>query len=562
MRCTSVRNALLACALLLCLQPLHAAPLHWPVTDAVLEQTTDLIRYVVAINGAEWVDGAQLALPDLVSRFYWQRDFRPIWFDHEGVCIEAGDLVQILRRAGEEGLPLQDYPLAAIEQRLFGEIDDPLQLAQLDLLLTDAFLHYSHNARSGRLDPRRADGEWFIPHTPFDASLLLQQGLTQKNLAGILADLPPPHAGYRRLRSALQEYRLVAERGGWPQVPDGVILRSGARELRVIQLRRRLQLSGDLTREHGAEPELFDSTLRRAVQRFQRRHGLHADGSVGELTLAALNVPVEERIRQIEANMERWRWLPRQLEPRHILVNMAGYELQLIEVDKPILNMRVIVGRDYRQTPVFASAMTSLVLNPYWYVPRSIFRDDILPRLRQEPDHLARLGMRVFSSLNGNGSEVDAATIDWAAVDGDSFPHTLRQEPGPHNALGQIKFMLPNRYGIFLHDTPDRRLFSQPARAFSSGCIRLEDPLELARYLLADDERWSRAGLEAAIAQGRPLGLTLPQPIPIYLTYWTAWVDEGGLLQLRDDIYGRDQRLYGAWMENATDVVAVRTANP
>lgn len=298
------------------------------------------------------------------------------------------------------------------------------------------------------------------------------------------------------------------------------------------------------------------------MRRFQQRHGLQADGSVGEATLAALNVPVEERIRQIEANMERWRWLPRQLEPRYILVNMAGYELQVIEAEQTVLNMRVIVGRDYRQTPVFTSAMTSLVLNPHWYVPRSIFRDDILPRLRRDPEYLERLGMRLFSSLNGNGSEVDAAGVDWAAVDGNSFPYILRQGPGPHNALGRVKFLLPNRYGIFLHDTPDRALFSQPARAFSSGCIRLEDPIELARYVLADEERWSRAGLEAAVAQGRPLGLTLPEPIPVYLVYWTAWVDEAGVLQLRDDIYGRDRRLLELWQENATGIVAAEPANP
>jgi murein L,D-transpeptidase YcbB/YkuD len=239
---------------------------------------------------------------------------------------------------------------------------------------------------------------------------------------------------------------------------------------------------------------------------------------------------------------------------------MAGYELQVIEWQQPVLNMRVIVGRDYRQTPVFSSTMTSLVLNPYWYVPRSIFRDDILPRLRREPDHLGRLDMRVFSRLNGNSSEVDASTLDWNAVDGDSFPHTLRQEPGPHNALGQIKFLLPNRYGIFLHDTPDRTLFSRPTRAFSSGCIRLEDPIELARYLLADEERWNRTALEAAIKRGKPLGVKLPEPIPVYLVYWTAWVDEAGVLQLRDDIYGRDRLLLEAWRKTTPETVAAEPA--
>lgn len=557
-----MRNALPALLLVLAALPLRAAPLVWPTTGAVLDQTTDLIRYVVAINSAEWVDGVRLAQPAEVNRFYWQREFRPAWFDRDGIFIEAGDMVQALRRVEEEGLPQSDYALAAIEQLMFREIDDPQQLAQLDLLLTDAFIHYSRNVRSGRLDPRRIGGDWFIPPTPFEAPLLLPEALTQKNLAEVLAGLPPPHEGYRRLRAKLRQYRAVAAAGGWQPVADGAILRLGVRETRVVQLRRRLILSEDLALGTTDEPELFDATLRRAVQRFQRRHGLQADGSVGAGTLAALNVPVEQRIRQIEANMERWRWLPRQMGPRYILVNMAGYELQVIEDGKSVLNMRVIVGRDYRQTPVFASAMTSLVLNPYWYVPRTIFRDDILPRLRRDPGQLAQLGMRVFSSLNGNGSEVDPATLDWSAVDGDSFAYTLRQDPGAHNALGRIKFLLPNSYGIFLHDTSDRRLFSQAARAFSSGCIRLEDPVALARYVLADEEHWNRAALEKTIAQGKPLGLNLPEPIPVYLAYWTAWVDDAGVLQLRDDIYGRDRRLYGAWQGHATAVVAAEPTKP
>jgi murein L,D-transpeptidase YcbB/YkuD len=562
MSCTLRSWRLLTLALLLGASPLWAAPLHWPTTDAVVEQTADLIRYVVAINGAERVDGMPLALPDQVSRYYWQRDFRPAWFNRDGILLEAAELLHILQQAEAEGLPLSDYPLAAIEQRLFGSIDDLQQLAQLDLLLTDAFLRYSLNVYSGRLDPHQAGGDWFIPHAPIDAAALLVQALAQQNLSVLLAGLPPPHAGYRRLRSALHHYRAAAARGTWPQIEGGEILRPGARAPRVAQLRQRLWLSGDLPEAAAAEPELFDGVLRRAVRRFQQRHGLQADGNVGAATLAALNVPLAARIRQIEANMERWRWLPRQLERRHIQVNMAGYELQVVEAERPVLAMRVIVGRDYRQTPVFTSAMTSLVLNPYWYVPRSIFRDDILPRLRRDPGYLQRAGMRVFSSLNGNGSEVDPAQIDWTAVDGDNFPYTLRQNAGSHNALGQIKFLLPNRYGIFLHDTPDRSLFRQPARAFSSGCIRLEDPIGLAHHLLADDARWSRVRLEEAISQGKPLGLTLPEPIPVYLVYWTAWVDEAGVLQLRDDIYGRDARLQQLWQENATEIVAAEPTNP
>lgn len=562
MRCSSAIRGILLAVLLLGALPLPAAEIRWPAAELVLEQTTDLIRYMVAINGAERVDGEHLNMPEEVSRFYWQRDFRPAWLDRDGIFLEAGSLLQFLRRAAEEGLRAEDYPVAAIEQRLYGKVEDPLELAQLDLLLTDAFLHYSRNLYSGRLDPRGAGIDWYIPYTPYDATPALQSALAQHDVVTPLRAMVPPHEGYRRLRQALQRLQAVAATGGWPQVEAGPILRLGMRDGRVAQLRERLLRSGDLVAAGAVEAELYDRTLRRAVQRFQRRHGLADDGSAGETTLATLNVSVGERIEQVQANMERWRWLPRQDLPRYIMVNMAGFELQVIEQRQPVMSMRVIVGRDYRQTPVFASQMTSLVLNPHWYVPQTILREDILPELRRDPAHLQRLGLRLFSSLAGNGTEVDPATVDWQNVDSERFPYVLRQEPGPNNSLGSIKFLLPNRYGIFLHDTPHRELFRQTMRAFSSGCIRLEDPLALAEYVLADSSRWDRAALEEAIAGNKPASVALPEPLPVLLAYWTAWVDDGGELQLRDDIYGRDRRLFEVWHEQGKQVVAQRRPIP
>lgn len=544
----SLRKGLLLLTLLLWILPLRAAPLQWPASDELLGQTAAHIRVLAAKTAALRVDGIPLALPVQVSRFYQQREFLPAWTDREGIRIEAGEVVQILRRAEEEGLPLQDYPVAVIEKYLVGGSDDPKQWAQLDLLLTDTFLHYSRNVRSGRLGPRRVGGSWILPYIPFDGSLLLSQALTEGSMSNALATLPPPHAGYHRLRAMLQQYRAVSKQGGWPQLSAGESLQIGSQGERVLALRERLRQSGDLQDRPVEESDLFDDTLSEAVLQFQRRHGLHADGIVGRNTLAAINQPVQARIRQIEANMERWRWLPRDVPSRYIQVNMAGYELEVIEAGVPVMNMRTIVGRNYRQTPVFASSVTSVVLNPHWYVPRLIFREDILPTLRKDPRRLARLNMRL---LNG-GSEVDASNINWSAVDGHTFPYTLRQDPGPDNALGRIKFLMPNSYGIYLHDTPDRHLFDRPARAFSSGCIRLEQPLELAQYLLAGSEQWNYAALETVIERGKPFWVNLPEPVPIYFSYWTAWVDQAGVLQLREDIYHRDRRLLKLWGKNAT----------
>lgn len=534
----TISRTLLLVALLMGVLPLHAAPLQWPASDALLEQTAQQIRALVIRSGGVRVEGVTLALPTQVRRFYEQRAFRPIWVNHDGVVVEAAELLQTLKRAEAEGLAVEDYPVATIERRLLGVIDGPLPLANLDLLLTDAFLYYSRNVRSGRFGPWRAGDDWLLPYTPFDGSALLTQALTDCTMSQALAALPPPHTGYRRLRTALQQYRALAAQGGWPVLAAGETLRLDSDGPRVEALRERLRLSGDLPPGTVARPALFDVALQEAVLHFQRRHGLNADGSVGRKTLETLNQPIAARIRQIEANMGRWRWLPRVMAPRRIEVNMAGYGLQVIEDDLPVMQMRVIVGRDYRQTPVFASEVSLLVLNPDWVVPPTILREDILPALRRNPAALKRLHLQLF----GNGRELDARTIDWSTIDGDRFPYTLRQEPGPQNPLGRIKFLLDNSDGIYLHDTPDRHLFDRPARALSSGCIRLEYPLELAFYLLADPERWSRASLEEAIDDGKSLGVTLPQAVPILFTYWTVWVDEAGVLQWRDDIYGRDRK--------------------
>jgi murein L,D-transpeptidase YcbB/YkuD len=533
---------------LLCwLLPLPAAPLQWPVSDEVLGQTAAQIR-VRANASAIRIDGVVLAMPAHVSRFYQQREYRPIWVERTGVLIDAGELLQAVKRANSEGLPVQDYPVAAIERYLLGDMEGPAELAKLDLLLTDTFLHYSRNVRSGRLGPRRVGGSWLLPYTPFDGSALLSIALTECSMSKALAELPPIHAGYQRLRAALQQHRAVAAGGGWPKLSPGGTLEIGSKGPRVVELRERLRISGDLHETPVEDPELFDEALSQAVMQFQRRHGIEADGRVGKRALNSLNVPVEATIRQIEANMERWRWLPREMAPHYILVNMAGYELDVIDAGVQVMNMRVIVGRNYRQTPVFSSEVTNVVLNPHWYVPRLIFREDILPALRRDPGRFQRLNMRLLS----NGAEVDASHIDWSKVDGYSFPYTLRQEPGPDNALGRIKFLLPNSQGIYLHDTPDRHLFDRSARAFSSGCIRLEQPLELAQYLLANPGQWDTATLQEAIDTENQRTLTLPEPVPIYFTYWTAWVDQDGVLQLREDIYQRDRRLLKLWGENAT----------
>jgi murein L,D-transpeptidase YcbB/YkuD len=289
-----------------------------------------------------------------------------------------------------------------------------------------------------------------------------------------------------------------------------------------------------------------DTALHEAVQRFQERHGLTVDGAVGPATRAALNVPVEERIEQITLNLERWRWLPADLGRLHVRVNIAGFDLRVVEEGTDRLQMRVVAGRAYRQTPVFSDQISYLVLNPYWHVPHSIAVKDKLPDFRRDPSLVSKLGYEVFRGWGADATPIDPSTIDWNAVSASSFPYRLRQRPGPQNALGQVKFMFPNAHSIYLHDTPSRALFGQAERNFSSGCIRVEHPLDLAAVLLRHNEGWTRERIESTVGNDTEKTVVLPEKVPVHLLYWTAWATADGPVHFRRDVYDRDEAVHSA----------------
>ena len=493
------------------------------------------------------VRGEQLFAVSALPLFYERRAFAPAWVNGSGPLPSARDLIASLKEARREGLRPADYHLTPL-QNLMDQMVAKSRTAppaslllDLELLCTDAYLVYGSHLLSGRINPETYDPEWEANRRGADMASHLEEAVSSGEIASSLQALLPNQAGYRHLRDALARHRDIAAGGGWPEVPSGPALRAGDSGSRVGSLRSRLSAAGFAGGE--AAGDTFDTTLEAGLLGFQEQHGLEADGIAGRATIESLNRSVESRIRQIEINMERWRWLPQDLGERHILVNIAGFSLQVVEGQQPVMGMKVIVGKPYRRTPVFSGRMTYLVLSPRWNVPHVIAVEDKLPLIRKDPSYLFSQGMRVFQGWGEDAMEMDPAAIEWSRLSAGNFPDRLQQDPGPRNALGRVKFMFPNKFDVYLHDTPSRDLFEKTSRPYSSGCIRIEKPLELADYLLREDPDWPPEKIRETVANWEEQTVKIPRPVPVHLLYWTAWVDEESRLQFRDDIYGRDSRL-------------------
>ncbi len=479
------------------------------------------------------------------ARFYQTRELSLAWTGPANAHL-YDDLVLAVRGAASHGLDPADYHLALLEA------GDP-QRPELDLdqLATDAYLTLAAHLLSGRLNPVTIEPDWTAARRGRDLVAYLQAALGNDAIVESLEALAPVQPGYQALREALAHYRSITAVGGWPGIDPGPTLRPGDRGPRVAQLRTRLQATGDVTATVSAaapdatapDLELFDPALDAAVRIFQHRASLDPDGIVGALTLAQLNTRAEERVAQIRANLERWRWLPEDLGRRHIRVNIADFSLEA-RADGVIERQHdVIVGRLYRRTPVFSASMTYFVINPWWETPPSLATRDKLPAFRADPDAVTRLGFQV---IDRSGSLVDPSTIDWATVPATNFPYRLRQSPGPLNALGEVKFMFPNPHNVYLHDTPTRGLFAQTRRDFSSGCVRVRDPLLLAEWVAAESPNMTPTRLQTIAAGNEETRIPLTRAIPVHILYWTAVLDWETGVRFVNDVYDRDTVLIAA----------------
>jgi murein L,D-transpeptidase YcbB/YkuD len=507
-----------------------------PAADAALAQAlrASLAAPVVACSESR-LD------PRPLAAYYRPADPRPLWVSPRGPGARARALLAALRDAGQQGLDPAHYRLADIEAHWRDR--SPVGQACLDLYLTNAFKRYSLDLRTGQVGPHEADPSWYLPVPDFDPAAALKAAGGDGDFEALIEGLAPSDPAYQRLREALARYEGIAKEGGWPTLSPGPVLAPdvSAPGDQITLLRARLRAEGDLSGFSLGSRATYDAALADALRRFQRRHGLLADAIVGPRTRAALNVPVEARIAQIRRTLERWRWLPHDLGERYILVNSAGFELTVVEHGRAVLGMRTIMGALEQPTPSFAARLRSLIINPYWNVPDRIAREELLPLQQRDPRYFATHAFQVLDLRNGE--EVDPARIDWTRVDADSFAFRLRQEPGPQNSLGQLSFVFPNRFEIFLHDTPEKALFARDTRTFSHGCIRIQHPVALAQYALRGLDGWDEGRIRGEIESLQQVTLNLPEPVPVYVLYLTSWVDEAGAVNFRDDVYGREDVL-------------------
>ncbi len=482
-------------------------------------------------------DGIILYSQNVLPAYYESNGYALAWDNQKNYS----ELVANLLDSFNEGLNPNDYHLERLK-KLAKEVksnNNPEKTADLDLLMTDAILLYAKHLMTGKVDQSKIREGWEVPPNklPENAEELLKNALNHENLTAAITSLEPDNFMYVHLRNGLNNYRRIAKNGGWPTISPGQVLKLDVEDARVIVLRKYLIINGDLSASTTVENEsVFDKDVENAVKQFQFRHNLNQDGVIGKSTLQVINVPIEQRINEIRINMERARWVIHHLPKDFMVVNIAGYNVRRITNEKTAFYSRVIVGKHYHETPIFKGTLKYIEINPTWTLPYSIATKETLPKLQKDPAYLAKHNMII---MDRSGKELDPSTIDFNKLSRGNFPYTVRQKAGPHNALGQVKFIFPNQHAVYLHDTPARGLFAREERAFSHGCIRLDQKWELFLNLVGDDG-WDMARINEVLNSGVTTRVNLKKPIEILLLYWTAGADKQDKLYFNKDVYDRD----------------------
>ena len=521
--------------------------------DAVASETTvveaiqNRIEHLMFSTEQE-IDGVPLLGSAVISEFYAQQQYQPLWSSAQKIL----QLKPLAELAYLEGLDPADYPLQTVLSLLVdGQLPgDAADRADLDILATETLLRIGYQLRFGKVNPAGLFPDWNFHRDLIvgqQRKKTIEEVMAAESLVDYFSGWLYRDSMYKQLKQALANYREIEKQGGWVTVPVGDTLRKGDTDPRVAALRQRLGTTGDISAGATGAGTRFDEELHEAVVHFQNRHGLDADGVVGAKSYAALNVPVASRISQLRASLERGRWVMddvQEIDSEIVLVNIASAETALMHQGAPIWRSRVQVGKTYRQTPVFRGDIQYLVFNPTWTVPPTILRKDILPKLRKSGvDYLQSKHMDL---LDRRGKVVDPSGLAFSPARSGNVPYVLRQQPGPWNALGLVKFIFPNPHFVFLHDTPHRELFDRSARDFSSGCVRVERPFELAKQLLGQPQKWNDDTIAELLETRQMRTVHLEKPIPVFILYWTAMADRDGTVRFYPDVYGRDKTLLAA----------------
>ena len=493
-------------------------------------------------SGILSIGGVDIAAGNLLADVYERRNFAPNWTDRDNI----GELITAIRNAYLEGLDPADYHLEEAEyvyaELGAGNLQSTHEQAALDVMLTDSLFRLGYHLRYGKVNPDGLDPLWNFSRELDDQppAVLMQKAMDAPSLLKFLDDTFPRERLYGQLRDLLAEYRELAEAGGWSLVPEGATLKPGASDARVPVIAERLAATGDIPSAQGfANSTLYDPRLEAGVRKFQTRHGLESDGVIGPGTLRAMNVSIADRIAQLRVNLERARWVFDDLAEDFVIVNIAGFKAYVVRGGELVWQTGVQVGKTYHQTPVFRDEMKYVVFNPTWTVPYSIATKEMLPRIKNDPGYFET---RDFDIKNRSGELVSPASIDWSQLSRGNFPYTFVQRPGPRNALGRVKFIFPNEHAVYLHDTPSKALFGRAERAFSHGCVRVQNPFDLAEVLLGS-AGWDRGKIQSTLDGLETKTVYLPEPLPVLLLYWTAEAGPDGDAHFYTDVYERDARV-------------------
>lgn len=479
-----------------------------------------------------------------LATIYHETGVQPIWVTPNGPNEKAQEILTFLKQVDADGLDPKDYEVSEIIKLWHScKLND---LARLDTLLTYNLVKYIHDMSYGQLKFHTSEPDLFAEagNTRFDPLQAVEAARLANDLTAYLNGLAPSHRHYSDLKNALAQIKSRPQKVEWVAIAAGPLIKPGHSDPRLPVIRQRLAEEHGLVTE-ASDISFYDDELVNAISLFQKRHGLKTDAIIGSKTLAALNISREKKINIIRANMARWRWQAHELGENYVMVNIAGFSLTAVMSNKTILEMPVIVGKSQHQTPVFSENIKYLDFNPFWNVTPSIARNEELPALRENSNHLVERKIRLFSSWQDDAVELDSTAIDWHKITRAQMSrYKLRQDPGLWNALGRVKFVFPNHYAVYLHDTPARDLFDHSFRSFSHGCIRVSRPLALALFALQmEDPIWSSEKIETIVTSGERKVIRLSTPLPIHITYQTVWLDNQGIIHFNNDLYNRDARL-------------------